>query len=224
MRTSRAPINDLAKACARSADAAEWEEFLERCAPVAAMAASRVARAWTGVALPSVVDDLVQEAFLKLCEQERRILREFKPRNEDSFHGLLHVVTASVAKDYFRRQHTEKRGGKLITLALDSEVPAVRRRDGNVARAVMFNELDRMLRSATRPSAERDRTIFWLYYLQGRTAGEIASLPGMDLTPKGVESVLRRVAAWLRNQIVPLTQYGVLAASAAPGRQHEPLA
>jgi len=194
-------INELAEACSRSADAAEWEEFLERCTPVAALVASRVARLWTGTAPPSVVDDLVQDAFLKLCAQERRILREFKPHNEDSFHGLLRVVTASVANDYFRRMSSEKRGGKVVTLALDSDVRAAAGRAQSTQRMVLFSELDRILRSASGVSAERDRTIFWLYYLQGLTAEEIAALPGLDLKAKGVESALRRVSGWLRNEI-----------------------
>jgi RNA polymerase sigma-70 factor, ECF subfamily len=212
MRSSGVPINELAEACSRSADAAEWEEFLERCAPVAALVASRVARLWTGAAPPAVVDDLVQDAFLKLCEQERRILREFQPHNEDSFLGLLRVVTASVANDYFRRMFSEKRGGKVVTLALDSEVSASAGRAQSAQRMVLFSEFDRILRSATGATAERDRTVFWLYYLQGLTAEEIAALPGLELTAKGVESSLRRMAAWLRNEIAPRT----------PAERHEP--
>ena len=121
MDTLKAPVNELARACAHSADAREWEEFLRRCAPIATLVARRIARMWMGIATPSVVDDIVQEAFLKLCEQERRILRDFKPRSEDSFFGLLRVVTASVANDYFRRQHSEKRGGKVVTMTLDDD-------------------------------------------------------------------------------------------------------
>lgn len=203
MRTSRVPINELAESCSRSADAAEWEEFLERCAPVAALVASRVARLWTGTAPPSLVDDLVQDAFLKLCEQERRILREFKPHNRDSFHGLMRLVTASVANDYFRRMHSEKRGGKVVTLALESEIPAAMGRAQIAQRMVLFSELDHILRSAGGASAERDRRIFWLYYLHGLTAEEISALPELALSAKGVESALRRVAGWLRNEIAP---------------------
>jgi len=205
METSRVPVNALAKACARSADAAEWGEFLRRCAPIAAMAAARITRMWTGTATPSIVDEIVQEVFLKLCEQERRILRDFKPQGEDSFLGLLRVITGSVANDYFRRQHSEKRGGKVVTVAVEDEIvlPASREPGGGAQKAVLFAELDRMLLSATGPSAARDRTIFWLYYLQGLTADEIAALPGSELSAKGVESALRRVILWLRKEIAP---------------------
>jgi RNA polymerase sigma-70 factor (ECF subfamily) len=203
MVTSQTPVNELAKACAHSAQAAEWEEFLRRCAPVASTVAARVTRLWLGVATPSIVDDIVQEVFVKLCEQERRVLRDFTPRGEDSFFGLLRVVSASVANDYFRRQHSEKRGGKVVTLVIDESAgPAIqgpRAGDADMHRGVLFSELDRMLRAASGPTAERDRTLFWLYYLQGLTADEIAALPASELSAKGVESALRRVATWLRS-------------------------
>jgi DNA-directed RNA polymerase specialized sigma24 family protein len=68
-------------------------------------------------------------------------------------------------------------------------------------RSVLLSELDRKLRSAPDVFGERDRALFWLYYLQGLTAEEIARLPVVGLTAKGVESVLRRVTRWLREEI-----------------------
>ncbi|HUX28975.1 MAG TPA: sigma-70 family RNA polymerase sigma factor [Terracidiphilus sp.] len=203
------PVNELAKACASSADAAEWEQFLRRCAPVASLVALRVARLWMRTATPTVVDDIVQEIFLKLCEQERRILREFMPRGEDSFLGLLRIVSASVASDYFRRHYSAKRGGKVVTTSLDepaSPIPvtAADSTPASMQKAVLFAELDRKLRSATGVIGQRDRAIFWLYYLQGLTAEEIAELPVAGLSAKGVESALRRVTHWLRKEMEPL--------------------
>jgi RNA polymerase sigma-70 factor (ECF subfamily) len=168
------------------------------------MVAGRITRMWTGTATPSIVDEIVQEVFLKMCEQERRILREFKPQGDDSFLALLRVITGSVANDHFRRQRSEKRGGKVVTLAIDEEIAQpVAREQGGMQKAVLFAELDRMLLSATGPSAQRDRTIFWMYYRQGLTADEIAALPGSELSAKGVESVLRRVILWLRKEMEP---------------------
>ena len=138
----KAPVNELARSCARSADTAEWAEFLGRCAPVAALVAVRVSRIWQGNTTASVVDDIVQEVFLKLCEKERRILRDFKPQGEDSFLALLRVVAASVANDYFRRLRSEKRGGKVVTMVLDEEsssvVPVASERLGGSAGSSIF--------------------------------------------------------------------------------------
>jgi len=68
-------------------------------------------------------------------------------------------------------------------------------------RATLLAQLDERLRSAPETVSERDRALFWLYYLQGFTAEEIARVSGAGLTAKGVESALRRVTAWLRGQV-----------------------
>lgn len=204
MHVSSLPVNELARACAGSANSADWEELLRRCAPVASMVAARVSRMWLGRTVPSSVDDIVQEVFLKLCEQQRRILREFKPRGEDSFLALVRTVSASVANDYFRRQHSMKRGGKVVTVSLDgliSDITPGPGQSSDVQKTVLFAELDRKMRSAPEVVAERDRAIFWLYYLQGLTAEEIAALPATQLSAKGVESALRRITAWLRLEL-----------------------
>jgi RNA polymerase sigma-70 factor (ECF subfamily) len=205
MNVFRTSVNDLAKACAHSADAAEWEEFLRRCTPLASLVALRVSRMWVSAASPATVEDIVQEVFLKLCEQERRILRDFEPRGEDSFLGLLRMVSASVANDYFRRQYSEKRGGKVVTMPLVEEaasMPAASdHQPAQMQRSVLHAQLDQKLRSAPEVIGERDRALFWLYYRQGLTAEEIARLSGAGLTAKGVESALRRVAKWLRGEV-----------------------
>ena len=213
MDETRTSVNDLAKACARSADAAEWEEFVRRSTPLASLVALRVCRMWVADPSPATVDDIVQEVFVKLCEQERRILRDFEPRGEDSFLGLLRIVSASVANDYFRRQYSAKRGGKVVILPLvDDDAqsqgahPAGGMQQARTRQAVLMGELDKKLRSAPGVIGERDRALFWLYYQQGFTAEEIARLPATGLSAKGVESALRRVTVWLRSEVDPKRQ------------------
>jgi RNA polymerase sigma-70 factor (ECF subfamily) len=205
MNESRTSVNDLAKACAHSADAAEWQDFVSRCLPLASLVALRVSRMWVNDPSPVTVDDIVQEMFLKLCEHERRILRDFEPRGEDSFFGLLRIVTASVANDYFRRFCSVKRGGKVVTMPLideDAQQPLDGTRpSARMQQSALMAQLDQKLCSAPQSVSERDRTLFWLYYRQGYTAEEIARLPASGLTAKGVESALRRVTTWLREEI-----------------------
>ena len=205
MDRSQICVNELAQACAHSADAAEWEEFLCRTTPLASLVAARVARLWANAPSAALVDDIVQEIFLKLCEQERRILREFEPRGADSFLGLLRTVAVSVANDYFRRLHSAKRGGRVVTSPLAAEQVSCPENDegesASLIKAVLFTQLDRKLRGAGGGVGERDRTLFWLYYGQGFTAEEIAALPSVGLTSKGVESALCRVVLWLRAEI-----------------------
>jgi RNA polymerase sigma-70 factor (ECF subfamily) len=198
-------VNDLARACAYSADAAEWQELVRRSMPLVSVVALRVSRMWATSPSPAAVDDIVQEVFLKLCEQERRVLRTFEPRGEDSFFGLLRIVTGSVANDYFRRLYSVKRGGKVVSMPLLEDqaqetafgtAPAER-----MQQSALLAQLDSRLRSAPDAISERDRALFWLYYLQGYTAEEIARVSPVGLTAKGVESALRRVTTWLRTEV-----------------------
>ena len=196
MEASYASINDLAKACAHTASAAEWEEFLRRCAPLAGMVAVRVCRMWTNGSSPAMVDDIVQEIFMRLCEQERRILREFEPRGDDSFLALLRVVSASVANDYFRRISSVKRGGKVVTSSLEDDAhpasAAGTSETARIERGALFAQLDQKLGSAAAKSPSS----------MARAAG----LPGAGLTPKGVESALRRTASWLKGEVARAKQ------------------
>ena len=205
MEESRVTVNNLAKLCARSSDAAEWEELLRRSTPLVAMVVGRVARLWEHGASSTVVDEIVQEVFLKLCEQERRILRDFEPRGEDSFFGLLRTVSASVANDYFRSLHSVKRGGKVVTLPIIEDAPRETEEEtlpvARMQQMVLLAQLDKTMRAMPEVVSSRDRSIFWLYYLQGLTAEEVAGLPGVGLSAKGVESALRRVGNWLRKEV-----------------------
>ena len=150
---------------------------MSRCVPLASVVALRVSRIWVANTSPSAVDDIVQEVFLKLCEQERRILRDFEPRGDDSFLGLLRLVAASVANDYFRRLYSAKRGGKVVTMPLlddDTTLPLQAVRPATqMQQSALLAQLDEKLRSAPDSIPERDRALFWLYYLQGYTARKL---------------------------------------------------
>ena len=54
---------------------------------------------------------------------------------------------------------------------------------------------------AERFGSARDRRVFLLHYLCGCTAAEIATLPGIGLRPKGVETLLARLAAESRRYV-----------------------
>jgi RNA polymerase sigma-70 factor (ECF subfamily) len=51
------------------------------------------------------------------------------------------------------------------------------------------------------PDFERNRRIFWLHYRAGLSARAIADLPGICLSPKGVESILMRLTKDLRQRM-----------------------
>jgi RNA polymerase sigma-70 factor (ECF subfamily) len=191
----------LARICAYSTKAPEWEEFVRLVTPAVALTARRVSLLWNDGST-ATVSEIVQEVFLKLCEDERRILREFEDRGNDSFLKLIRMITASVATDHFRRTHAEKRGGRIGAVPVESALIEEELCDSESVRAVewptLMAQLDGLLRLYPDTVSVRDRNLFWMYYMHGMTADAIARIPAMDLGAKGVESALLRLVKLLR--------------------------
>lgn len=193
--------DDLARLCAVQAGVEEWAEFVRRFTRPIALSALRVGRQWKETS-PSVIDDIVQDVFLKFCEDDRRVLREFEPRHHESFMAFVKVVSAATANDYFRRRNTFKRGGGVREEPISEFHAGVPQDSEWIERNHLLKEIDRFLENSGRDEiGRRDRTVFWLYYQQGMTASAIASLPGMSLSVKGVESALHRMTAQIRNHL-----------------------
>ena len=196
---------ELIEACARGESAA-WQEFIRRFNRIIAVTAARTARRW-GETSPQLIDDLVQDTYLKLCAHRGRVLREFQFEHEDAIFGFLKVVTANVVNDRFKGLHTDKRGGNRVSGPLEGE-DSHRSASGPAGlaapeSALLMEQVDTCLRANAPPETNnRDRTIFWLYYRQGMTAREITGLPGIGLSLKGVESTLHRLVQLVRTHLV----------------------
>ena len=100
---------ELVRECAGARDTELWAEFIRRFQPVIAAAVLRTARQ-RGEPSRQLLDDLIQDTYLKLCENESRLLRSFQPRHEDSIYGYLKVVAANVVHDHFKSALAGKRG------------------------------------------------------------------------------------------------------------------
>ncbi|MGB8011021.1 MAG: sigma-70 family RNA polymerase sigma factor [Terriglobales bacterium] len=210
-RYSELSSAELVRACAGSKDERAWTEFIRRFRVVIAAAALRTARKW-GEPSHHQLDDLIQDTYLKLCENDCRLLRSFQPRHEDSVFGFLKVVTANVVRDSFKSARAAKRGaGQTETI-----VEAVHA-DPQIARVDSFETLNQrlrlervekiLIRVTAGKDQERKRIIFWLRHRQGFTASEIAAIPSIGLTTEGVESVLMRLAILIRGQILSETPH-----------------
>jgi RNA polymerase sigma-70 factor, ECF subfamily len=157
--------------------------------PVVGLAARRVGEVW-GDKSTATVNEIVQEVFLKLCEDERRILREFEDRGEDSILKLLRIITATVGTDHFRRLRADKRGGSVAANSVEPLTVANHLHDAQAMKALemlgLFTQLDGLLRVCPDKVSARDRRLFWLHYNQGMTAEAISRIPAMGLSAKGV--------------------------------------
>jgi RNA polymerase sigma-70 factor (ECF subfamily) len=193
MTQNPAPAEILAL-CLNEGSEPAWKLFVGTFQPVIASSISRVIGRYGGVN-PSLVDDLVQETFLRLCRDEAKLLRRFEARHESSIFGYIKVIATSVALDHFRARTADKRAAEVSAGEAVREVPV---RPTEIENVTFLGEVDRQLSAR---ESERDRSIFWLYYRQGYSAREIAALPGVTLSQKGVESCIYRLTQLLRDSL-----------------------
>jgi RNA polymerase sigma-70 factor, ECF subfamily len=205
-RFSSLSLKEVVCLCAGSSDNDAWEEFVSRVGKPISLTIMRTARLW-GQAFQWVVEDLVQVTYVKLWEDGCRLLRDFAIQHPEAILGYLKKTAANVTHDYFKHGHTQSAGGdKSHVSTSDVDLEAGKEIDGSEARiafAVFLSEIDEHLKhSLTGPDQERDRMIFWLYFRQGMSTKEIASLPTIRLGTKGVGSVIERLKHGIREQIV----------------------
>jgi RNA polymerase sigma-70 factor (ECF subfamily) len=204
------PADSLARVCAESADSAAWEEFVRRFHRPISTVVFRTARRW-GECSVSVLDDIIQEIYLKLCGNHCRLLREFTPVHADAIFGYLKVIAANATNDHFKALHTARRGGGHTTTHL--EEPAVTGPEpGGLSRPerdILIGEIDACLRRCLDgPNRERDCNVFWLHYQAGMSANAIAAMPSISLSAKGVESILHRLTCLLREELAETWEKG----------------
>ena len=198
--------SELVRACACSQDGEAWVEFIRRFHVVIAAAVLRTSRHWVEPSRPQL-DDLIQDTYLKLCENDYRLLRSFRPQCEGSIYGFLKVVAANVVHDRFKAALAVKRGaGQTEAIAEPIQVDPKTTDDSNfeaVNQRLRLQQVDRILTEVTKgKDQERKRAIFWLRHRQGLTASEIAAIPSIGLTTEGVESVLMRLTIMIRGHVL----------------------
>ena len=190
-------IRDLLHLCLSSDEEAQWREFVRRTQPLMASVIINTVRRWRQPA-PSLVDDLIQETYVKLFANDRKALRSIKNEYENTIFGYLKVVASNVVRDHFR-----KPGNKADEVEVSDTTfpPGPDERD----RRKFLDKKEQVKRTlATLSSSEtyeRDLAIFWFFYEQGYTAKEISLLPDVGLTVKGVEAVILRLTRYLRGEL-----------------------
>ena len=217
------PLQALVSLCLQTGDELLWTEFVRQSQPIIAGVILRTMRRW-GRPMSSLVDDLVQETYLKLFANNARALRKFVSHHENAMYGFLKVVASNVAQDHIRCTYSQKRGSgcseeqllsadvvdKRETANKTSAITALDAWPGRAAASfngpddvmehgILLSEIDGYLkRRAFAPTFSRDYSIFWLYYKEGLTAKAIAEIRCIGLTIKGVESTLLRLTKLVR--------------------------
>ena len=188
---------ELIAECVATKQAAPWQEFVRRFQPLIAGVVARAAARWVPVTA-ELVDDLVQESYVKLCVEQFRRLRDFESRHEDAIYGYVKSIAYTVALDHFKVHYASKRGAKLRSASdADTSLRVVGQRS-SVEMDILLRELEDMAGQGA--EGQRDRLVFTLYYRQGFSTGKIARIRSLGLSQKGVESCLHRLTERLRKR------------------------
>jgi RNA polymerase sigma-70 factor, ECF subfamily len=205
---SAIPPQELILVCLQRGEESAWVEFVRRFQPLIASVVLRITRQW-GEASPQLIDDLIQETYLKLCAENFQPLKAFESRHEDAIYGFIKVFTANLVHDHFKASRAQKRGGSAETSSLDADatpepVTQIQSEVATFERKLLLGQVARCLEAvAAGPNVKRDCRIFWLYYRAGLSASAIASLPTIGLSVKGVESTILRLTRAVRQRLVP---------------------
>jgi len=148
----------------------------------------------------SLLDDLVQDTYVKLWKGRRRLC-DFAIQHPEAVLRYVRTVAYHVARDHIKYVGCRKRGDEKKRHVPPIDVdPGISEDQEEV---LLLKEIDEHLKHClTGPDEQRDRMIFWLYYRQGMSTKEIASLSRIGLTAKGVGSVIERSKRCLRQQIL----------------------
>ena len=197
MAQEEIPIRELLQLCL-STDAEEhWREFVRRTQPLIASVIINTVRRWKQPD-PSLVDDLIQDTYVKLFANDRKALRSIKNEYENAIFGFLKVVASNVVQDHFRKPINKADEVEVSDAVLPPGPDERERRE-------FLDKKEQVQRILTRLSSsetyKRDEAIFWFFYEQGYTAKEISLLPNVGLTVKGVEAVILRLTRYLRGEL-----------------------
>src|SRR5215467_9895434 len=207
-RYSSLSLQEVICVCAGPRDDEAWEEFVSRVGRPISLTVLRTASLW-GRPSQALVEDLTQVTYLKLWEDGRHLLRDFAIQHPEAILGYIKKTAANATHDHFKHRRSQSSGGdKPHVSTTDVDLAAGREVHGSqekIAFGVFLKEIDDHLkRSLTGPDQERDRMIFWLYFRQGMSTKEIASMPVIGLSTKGVGSVIERLKHSIREQIIAI--------------------
>lgn len=188
-------VPPLAQLIARSAGPAREEALdllITQLQPHVVGVVSRTLRRH-GLFESELVNDLSQETFLKILGDRYNLQSRAAGRTDGEIVGLVKTTAVNLVLDALRAL----RPATPLEEAVISD-----NNDEKIEVAVLLQEVDSTLKKVLAvPSAARDYRIFWFYHRDRMTAREIAQLPGIGLSVKGVESVVFRLTAEVKAAI-----------------------
>lgn len=200
--TSR-PLQDVLRLCTEQCSAESWEEFIHRTGALLRGTIRRTCQRY-GLNPAEIADDLLQDAYLKISANRGELLRKFAIDDAEAVYPYLKVVAVNLVTDYCRSKEAARRRASQ-TVPLQTEVMGaepIGQTPAEIEKTLLMEQIDHILTNHVRgPTAKRDRSVFWLYYRQGLTSKAIAAIPGVELSTKGVETLIFRLTKAVRTEI-----------------------
>lgn len=194
-------IGDLLTRCASSFERESWREFVQRFEDRLTGGIDRAVRRF-GVRLSREErEDLVQNAYLRLLDNQALGLRRCRAKRESELSAYLGRIGERVVVDHLRSSSALKRGrrhlvDRLLGFEKDPAECAIDRSPTpedwvlNRERRRFFLE---RCRDVVGKRPVRDLNVLYLAFFEGHSSREICRQLGGGLTPSCVDSVVHRL-------------------------------
>jgi DNA-directed RNA polymerase specialized sigma24 family protein len=151
---------------------------------------------------PAVIHDLEQELYVRLLANDCEALRGLREQDASSIRAFLCVTALNLARDQRRRQGVRRIivSGDLTDMVGEHpshDEPLDQTYERTERLQMVLDEVAKQLKGS---KADRDLLIFRAHFSDGLSASEIAGM-GVELTPKGVETVLFRLIGRVREAL-----------------------
>jgi len=188
---------ELVRACGQKlTDVGLWEKFQLRWQKVIfayLLRALQLRR--IGEDQVTLVDDLAQDVYVRLVQNDGRMLRAFKGETDIQVAAFLARVCTSAVEDYYRKNRTLRRGsGEVVSLTAALETDAADIADVDKDALLSWIDVQRLVEAdPDQRNAARNVLMFKLHFIDGLSFAEIAQFPGFNLAAEGVQSVVHRL-------------------------------
>lgn len=203
---------DLLDRCAQGRDAAAWAQFVDRYGAAIEAGVRRALRRAGGAARdPHRVEDLVQECYCRLLENDGRRLTSFRGSGYAELRSWLGRVADRVTRDRLRAEVAEKRdrrrtvsgsGAQESVLLSDPAASPERKLLTRERLELLVRRWRRLARD------EGEARILKLVFLGGLTSAEAARASGRTLSPSAVDSAVHRFRRRLAAEGLPVPARG----------------
>jgi DNA-directed RNA polymerase specialized sigma24 family protein len=138
-------------------------------------------------------DDWMQDFFVKLVQNDGRVINSFRGTTENSVYAFLCSIALSIVADHLRFHGALRRRGEVLSFdqAESAAAPEAELRFSAILKLIDVEKALHADEESKNP--ERDLLIFTLHFVEGLSPREIASIPALKLTTSGLEKVLGRV-------------------------------